>query len=121
MTKEVSDDARRELDEESMFPVADASWDELKIAPVWWNEKWIPIGLSGTSTSVYFDLDPAPKGACGQLFEDSGMQEAFWYSNGFDHYLEQLIELVDTGLLIYQGGWVWASTGELANDLLTRP
>lgn len=116
MKVELRNDAIREFDE-SFFPVADASWDELRIAPVWWNEKWIPIGLSGTSTSVYFDLDPAPKGTRGQLFLDDGMQEAFWCSNALIHYLEQLIALVENGKLVYRGGWVWTSTGELANDL----
>jgi cell wall assembly regulator SMI1 len=111
MTKGVSDDARRELDE-SLFPVADSSWDELKIAPVWWNERWIPIGLSGTSTSVYFDLDPAAKGTFGQLIRDDGMQDAEWVCDGFDHYLELLIQRVESGRIAYRDRWVFSATGE---------
>lgn len=111
MKVELRDDALRELDE-SLFPVADPSWDELKIAPVWWNEKWIPIGLSGTSTSVYFDLDPAAKGTFGQLIRDDGMQDAEWVCDGFDHYLELLIQRVESGRLAYRDRWVFAATGE---------
>jgi cell wall assembly regulator SMI1 len=115
MKVELTIDLRKE-DDGTLFPVRDAYWDDLKIAPVWWSEKWIPIGLSGTPSSTYIDLDPAPKGTLGQLLRDTGMGEPSWLSSGLDHYLELLIERVESGRLIFRDGWVWTSTDEPVYD-----
>lgn len=114
MKMEVRDSLAQET-HTTLFPEANSKWDSEKIAPVWWNEKWIPIGLSGTPTSTYVDLDPAPQGTHGQLIDDSGMQEAVWLSSGLDHYLELLIERVESGRLIYRGEWISTSTDESVN------
>jgi cell wall assembly regulator SMI1 len=106
----------KEKDDGTLFPVWDTDWDDLKIAPVWWNEKRIPIGLSGTPSSTYIDLDPAPKGTLGQLLSDEGMGDPGWLSSGLDHYLELLIERVESGRLIFRDGWVWKSTDESVYD-----
>jgi cell wall assembly regulator SMI1 len=100
----------------TLFPAADSTWDELKIAPVWWNEKWIPIGLSGTSDRTYIDLDPAPCGSFGQLFGDGGTGDTQWLSTGLNHYLELLIQRVGSGRLIFRDQWIWKSTGEPVYD-----
>jgi cell wall assembly regulator SMI1 len=111
MKVDVSNDARKYPDS-SLFPIPDVTWDDLKIAPVWWSEKWIPIGHSMTGPSIYIDLDPAPKGTIGQLINDGGMQDAELISNSLDHYLESLIKRVESGLLIYRGGWMWTATND---------
>lgn len=106
----------RDGDPEGLFATYKPWWDDLKIRPVWWNEKWIPIGLSGTATSVYFDLDPAPKGTVGQLLGDGGMQDPQWVANGLNHYLEMLIDRVERKLLIFREGWVSTETNERVYD-----
>jgi cell wall assembly regulator SMI1 len=116
MKVEVSNSLRAKGDPGDLFPTYASWWEDLKVCPVWWNQKWIPIGLSGTATSAYIDLDPAPKGTVGQLILDGGMQEARWIANGFNHYLELLIDRVERGLLIFRDGWVWTETDETVFD-----
>jgi cell wall assembly regulator SMI1 len=116
MKVEVLADFRKQKYSELVLPIRDSSWSDLKIAPVWWNEKWIPIGLSNTPESTYIDLDPAPKGTLGQILEDGGTGDASWLSSGLNHYLELLIERVESGRLIFRDGWVWTSTNEPVYD-----
>jgi cell wall assembly regulator SMI1 len=116
MMVRVSNGLRTEDDPGDLFPTQKPRWDDLKIRPVWWNEKWIPIGLSGTMTTAYIDLDPAPKGTLGQLILDGGMQEARWIAEGLNHYLELLIDRVERGLLIFRDGWVCTETDETVFD-----
>jgi cell wall assembly regulator SMI1 len=115
MMVEVSNDERQDPNT-TLFPTADSTWDALKIAPIWWNEKWIPIGLSGTPSSTYIDLDPAPCGSFGQLFSDAGTGDTQWLSTGLDHYLELLIQRVESGRIIFRDRWIWTSTGEGVYD-----
>jgi internalin A len=104
MKREVSTDLRRS-DPDGFFPLYEPWWDDLKVKPVWWNEKWMPIGLSETPSSVYFDLDPAPKGTIGQLIKDGGMQEASVIATSLNHYLEMLIDRVERKVLVFGDGW----------------
>lgn len=93
---------------EMAFPSYEPWWDDLEVRPVWWDKKWIPIGLSDTATSVYFDLNPAPKGTGGQLIVDHGMQDPYVIASGLNHYLETLTDRVERKLLIFREGWVLA-------------
>ena len=92
-------------------------WNEQKVRPEGSNPKWIPIGLSDTSTAVCIDLDPAPSGVVGQLIEDQGMCEPYELASGFNAFLDFLIDRVDRGILIYRDWhWVWMETDEPAYD-----
>ena len=95
----------RANDPNGFFPTQEPWWDDLKVRPVWWSEKWIPIGLSGTATSVYFDLAPAKQGSIGQLINDDGMQDPQWIANSLNHYLETLIDRVERGVVVFGEGW----------------
>lgn len=97
-----------ELDQNDhyLFPAPDSSWDRLKIKPVWWSERWIPIGLSNTATTVFVDLDPAPSGAVGQLIHHPGGGDIEVIASSLDEYFETLRARVEAGLLTYDSGWV---------------
>jgi cell wall assembly regulator SMI1 len=95
----------RHQDSEGFFPSYEPWWDAAKVRPVWWSSKWIPLGLSVTPQAIYFDLDPAPKGAVGQLLNDDGMQEASVIATSLNHYLEMLIDRVERKVLVFGNGW----------------
>ena len=112
--QELNDSTRADMPQ--AFPSPEPFWEELKVKPICGSEKWVPIGLSDTSTRIYVDLDPAPGGAVGQLMVESGMVEPEWIANSFNHYLEMLIELVARGALIFRDGWIWTETDEPVYD-----
>jgi len=107
---------RSRASDPDLFPLPEPFWDELKCKPVYGNERWIPIGLSGTVSIVYIDLDPAPRGVVGQVMKDTGVLEPTCIAKGFDHYLEMLIERVERGALIFRDGWIWTETDEHVTD-----
>ena len=111
MKVRVSESLRND-DSRGYFPTYNPWWDDLKVCPVWWNPKWVPIGLSGTATSVYVDLEPAPKGTIGQLIADDGMQEASVIASGLNHYLEMLIDRVERKVLVFGEGWELADPNQ---------
>ena len=112
--KKYCDETRVEIPE--AFPSPEPFWNELKVKPMGGNDKWVPIGLSGTMSRIYLDLDPAPSGSVGQLMEESGTVEPTWLANSFDHYLEMLIERVARGALMFRDGWIWTETDEHVYD-----
>lgn len=107
MKIEVSESLRHD-DPDGFFPSYEPWWNDLKIHPVWWSDKWIPIGLTSTPTGVYFDLAPAPKGTTGQLIVDRGMQDPEWIASSLNHYLEMLIDRVERKIFVFGEGWALA-------------
>jgi cell wall assembly regulator SMI1 len=100
-----------------LYGPSNAHWDTQKVKPVAGNDKWVPIGLTDTSTAVYVDLDPAPLGTIGQLIKDDGMCDPMHLASGFDGFLAILIDRVERGILIYRDWqWVWTETDEPAYD-----
>ncbi len=92
-------------------------WNEQKVRPEGSNSRWIPIGLSNTSTVVCIDLDPAPKGAVGQLIVDHGMCEPYELASSFDQFLVFLVDRVERGILIYRDWqWIWMETDDSTFD-----
>jgi internalin A len=90
------------------YPAPQAWWGDLKVQPVFWSPRWIPIGLSGTSSRIYVDLDPAPKGVAGQLISDAGMQDPKWMAPSFSDYLACLTEHLKSGRLSEAPDGPWA-------------
>jgi len=101
--KSYCDEVRIETPE--AFPLPQPFWNELKVRPLCGNEKWLPVGLSGTMTLVYVDLDPAPMGTVGQLMIERGMVEPEWIATNLNHYLEMLIDRVGRKVLVFGEGW----------------
>ena len=104
MNREIAKQFREE-DPEGFFPAQAEWWDKLAVRPVWWSEKWIPIGLSNTPTTFNTDLHPAPSGVVGQLIVDDGMQEAYKLFDSLDSFLETLIDHVERGIVVFGDGW----------------
>lgn len=89
-----------------LFPEPRDSWRGLKVKPLWWNERWLPIGLSGTATCVCVDLDPGPAGDVGQIIVDQGTQEAQVIASSLDEYLGKICRCLEDNSLEYRGGWI---------------
>ena len=79
------------------FPFPAPWWDNLAIRPEWWNKKWIPIGLSNTSTSYYVDLMPCARGTKGQIISDSGMIEAILIAPSLNAWIEFVTQSFESG------------------------
>ncbi len=81
----------------------------LRMRPVTWHPKWIPIGIGGGGINlVCVDMAPARAGVPGQLVHtgDSGPVIA---ADGFFSYLERLLDAVDSGKLIVDSKGAWRS------------
>lgn len=94
------------------YPDPEQWWDGLSTKPVWWNERWIPVGLSNTVSSVYVDMDPAPAGRRGQLIADVGMQEAQVMSPSLGTFFKCLGAHLEAGRLIAGGDSSWGEVGD---------
>ena len=94
------------------YPAQEKWWDDLAAKPVWWNERWIPVGLSNTVSSFYVDLDPAPAGRPGQLIADSGMQEALVVSPSLGTFLKCLGAHLEAGRLSAGADNSWGVVGD---------
>ncbi len=104
MKRELADEFRKEYSE-GMFPAQAEWWGKLAVRPVWWSEKWIPIGLSNTAETYYIDLHPATSGVVGQLIVDAAMQEASKKFDSLNSFLETLIDHVERGIVVFGDGW----------------
>jgi cell wall assembly regulator SMI1 len=91
----------RRAEEPELFPDYDSSWDELDVRPLWWNRKWIPIGISAGQFNAYVDTDPAPKGVVGQLLLDGDDGEASVFAPGLNAYLSALLDLLESGDVVH--------------------
>jgi cell wall assembly regulator SMI1 len=82
------------------------------VQPVWWDEKWLPIGTSNSMTIISADLNPGPSGRYGQLLCDNGMGESTPFSSGLNSYLEDMVCRIEGNLIGYKDdGWYWIKTG----------
>ena len=66
-------------------------------SPELWNKKWIPIGLSSTSSSYYIDLMPCARGTKGQIISDSGMIEAILIAPSLNAWIEFVMQSFESG------------------------
>lgn len=81
----------------------------LRMRPVTWHPKWIPIGIGGGGINlVCVDLAPTRSGTPGQLVHtgDAGPVIA---ANSFFSYLERLFDAVDEGKLVVDENGAWRS------------
>jgi cell wall assembly regulator SMI1 len=113
---ECLDDALQNTERVYVLPPCEPFWDDLKIRPGWYDKQRIPVGVSNTMNSVFVDMNPAPKGTIGQLLADTGMGEPVLIAEGFNHFLEMLIERVERGVLVFREGWMWADINEPVYD-----
>jgi cell wall assembly regulator SMI1 len=82
------------------------------VQPIWWDKKWIPVGISNTMTIITCDLNPGPSGKYGQLLCDSGMGESTPFANGLNNYIENLINRIENKVIGYRDDrWYWTKTG----------
>ncbi len=79
------------------FPVRDQTWDDLAIRPELWNKKWIPIGVTNTSSTYYVDLVPCARGTKGQLITDSGQLEAMLIAPSLNAWIEFMTRSLISG------------------------
>ena len=89
------------------YPEPAPWWDELKVKPVWWNQRWVPIGTSTTSSSIYVDLDPAPAGIGGQLIADDGMIDARVMAPSLKSFFRNLAAYLEEGRLSEGADGTW--------------
>jgi cell wall assembly regulator SMI1 len=79
-----------------------ASEPQLGIRGDWWNARWIPFTHDGGGNHLCLDLDPAKGGTVGQIISmehDNG--ERLIMFNSFSHWLEQLLEDLDSGEIVF--------------------
>jgi cell wall assembly regulator SMI1 len=70
----------------------------LSIKPCWWNDKWVPVGLTMTATSYCIDLSPGPKGTKGQLIYNSGDDVGgVLIAPGLNEWIEFLCDCFESG------------------------
>jgi cell wall assembly regulator SMI1 len=104
------------------FYVPEESWGDLKVRPEWRSKKWIPIGLTGTSSCMLIDMNPGPKGVKGQLLKDFGDGEAQVVASSFNDYLSIFIKSIENNLISYlPDGWVSVATGDSVYDIHNIP
>ncbi len=91
-----------------------ACTQEMKIQPVAiWDPKWIPIGDSGSSSTIFIDLNPGPSGAHGQLLTHGGTDPPEILANGLNDYLETLCNRLENRTIFYKNGlWHWTKSNE---------
>ena len=89
------------------YPEPTPWWDELKVKPMWWNRRWIPIGTSNTASSNYVDLDPAPAGTRGQLISDAGMIDARVMAPSLECFFRNLVIHLEEGRLAEAADGSW--------------
>ena len=88
--------------------------------PTQFNPRWIPIGRGSSRDLVYLDLDPAPAGSYGQLFDFNYVMHRHTerLAESFPAYLEQLAYCIEKRLIVpHNGMWSDAMTGKRVYQL----
>ena len=81
----------------------------LRMRPVHWHPKWIPIGIGGGGINlVCVDMAPTRWGMTGQLVY-AGESGPVLAADSFFSYLERLLDAVDSGKLLLDGRGFWTS------------
>jgi cell wall assembly regulator SMI1 len=110
MKCEVADGLEMDDHDFGSFPVRAPWWDDLPIRPQWYHKKWIPIGLSKTPSSYYFDMAPGPKGKRGQIICDGGMIDAVLIAPSLNEWIEFLIQSFESGRFVVDPDVGWRDT-----------
>jgi cell wall assembly regulator SMI1 len=95
----------------------DACTKTMATQPVWWDRKWIPIGVSNTASVVFVDLHPGLGGKLGQLLTHEGLDEPEVLAGSLNHFIEDFIKRLESKMLYYQkGSWYWTSSRQRTLD-----
>lgn len=110
----------RELLEVGEFDECEVCADE-GIKNCWWNIKWVPFISDGGGNNICLDLDPDTNGKYGQvitMWHDS--QEREILADSFREFLENYLNKLKEGTLVYSEDYYGIVESEYADDYVSR-